>query len=236
MFGFKSNNSNFGNNGVNVNTPLFSSYSDTCKITMGAWNMQLSLKFHPFKGVNADGVRQYASDNSEIVNTSLTLDNVTALLEGVKEKLMPAIEKNEATSVSVIISTGANRKMLELSTDGEEVYATIYVNVQDDGTVQNPELNSLKHKFNKRGYIVGYNCTTGDGEEVPVNTEFIDFIEKLNGVYGLAPITAHSINYNNAIKNARGNQIAAANNIAPQYQAPQTNFNDSDMSGFLPFS
>ena len=234
FFGKPSNN----NNGVNVNTSLFTSYSDTCKLTMGAWNLQLSLKFHPFKGVNGEGIRQYAQDNTEIINTSLTVENTTALLEAIEKDFLPAIEKGEECSVSVLISTGENRKLLSIETDGTDIYAVIYINVQDDGTVPNPDTNTLKHKFNKKDYMVGYNCTTGSGEQKSVNAEYENFVKKLNSIYDLAPVTAHAINYNNALKASYSNRSAANApvNSAPQYTAPTTNYNDSDMSDFLPFS
>lgn len=232
MFGTRPTNNG---NGVNVNTSLFSSYSDTCKLTVGAWNTQLSVKFHPFKGVNADGQRQYASDNSEIVNTSLTITNTIALLNAIKKELDPAIEAKEAKSVSVLIGSGNNRKMLSVETDGTDIYAVIYVNVQDDGTVPNPEQNSLRHKFNTREYMVGYNCTTGTGEQKVENVEYIDFVEKLKSIFNLSPVVAHSINYSNQLRSAGSNRQAANMNAAPQYSAPTSNYNTDDM-GFLPFS
>lgn len=235
MFGFKPSNNN--NGGVNVNTSLFSSYSDTCKLTIGAWNLQLSIKFHPFKGVNADGQRIYATDNTEIVNTSLTVANTIALLEAIKTVLEPAIAEKRAESVSVLIGSGQNRKMLSVETDGEEIYAVIYINVQDDGTVPNPSVNCVKHQFNKKEYMIGYNCENGTGEAVMVNTEYQDFVKKLESIYTFAPAVPHSINYNNAMKASFSNRQAAANNNAnPAYSAPTSNFNDADMSNFLPFS
>lgn len=232
MFGVKPNNNG---NGVNVNTALFSSYSDTCKVTIGAWNLQLSVKFHPFKGVNADGIRQYAQDNSEIVNTALTIDNTITLLEAIKKDFEPALAAGEAKEVSVLIGSGNNRKMLSVQTDGTDVFLVIYVNVQEDGTVQNPEQNMLKHKFNKREYMVGYNCTTGSGEQKTVNADYENFVKKLESIYDLAPATAHAINYSNAVKSAGSNRQAANMNAAPQYSAPTTTYNGGDM-GFLPFS
>lgn len=234
MFGFKPSNNN---GGVNVNTSLFSSYSDTCKLTIGAWNLQLSVKFHPFKGVNADGQRIYATDNTEIVNTSLTINNTIALLDAIKNEIDPAIAAKESKSVSVLIGSGQNRKMLSIETDGEEVYAVIYINVQEDGTVPNPAVNCVKHQFNKKEYMIGYNCENGTGETVAVNSEYQDFVKKLESIFTLAPAVPHSINYNNAMKASFSNRQAAANNNAnPQYSAPTASYDNSDMSNFLPFS
>ena len=43
MFMGKTTNNN---NGVNVNSALYSSYSDTCMVKISAWNTNLSIKFH----------------------------------------------------------------------------------------------------------------------------------------------------------------------------------------------
>ena len=90
------------NNGntVNVNTRLYTSYSDTAMVVMGAWNSQLSLKVHPFKGLNADGVRQYAQDNTEIINTSITIDNAHALIEAIDNTFDAAVKERRISSYS----------------------------------------------------------------------------------------------------------------------------------------
>ena len=91
------------NNQLNVNTKLYSSFSDTCMLTIGAWNQQLSVKFHPCKGTNPDtGLRTYASDNNEIIKTSLTEENTTALLNGIHDYIDPAIENKEKKRENII--------------------------------------------------------------------------------------------------------------------------------------
>lgn len=225
---------NNNGNGVNVNSNLYISYSDTCMLKLGAWNTQLSLKFHPFKGLNADGIRQYAQDNTEIVTTSLTADNTSALLEGIKEEINPALEKKESKSVSVPVGTGANKKVITISTEEGRVKISVVINVTEEGKA-NPE-NKIEHMFNVKEYIVDYDPETGSGEVVQSNTDFDNFVMKLKDVYKLTAAVAHSINYNNALKSSFSNR-GAMNNMGnnQNYQAPQSTIPNGDM-GFLPFN
>ncbi len=234
MFGNVRNMNNNGN-GVNVNSNLYISYSDTCMLKLGAWNTQLSLKFHPFKGLNGDGIRQYAQDNTEIINTSLTVDNTSALLDGIKDEIKPALEKKEKKSVSVPVGSGANKKVVTISTEEGRVKISVVINVTDDGKA-NPE-NKIEHMFNLKEYIVDYDPETGSGEVIQTNTDFENFVIKLKDVYKLTAAVAHSINYNNALKSSFSNRNAMNNNMNNQqgYQAPQSNIPNGDMS-FLPFN
>lgn len=226
------------NNGVNVNTKLYTSYSDACMVTIGGWNTNLSVKFHPFKGVNADGVRQYAQDNSEVISTSLTVDNTTALLKGINDKINPAIEAKTEASVSVPMGNGENRKMLTVSTDGEKVSLSIAIHVDDNG-IASAE-NVLTHSFNTKEYMTGYNPTNGSGETVTVNADYINFVKKLESIYDIAPVVPHAINYNNALKASFSNRQASNNqnttgSATSSYDAPSTNYT-GDMADFLPFN
>ena len=227
------------NGGVNVNTKFYTSYSDTCMVTIGGWNTNLSVKFHPFKGVNADGIRQYAQDNAEVISTSLTTDNAIALLQGIKDKINPAIKESTEASVSVPMGAGDNRKMITVSTDGTDTFLNIAIHVDENG-VAAPE-NILSHKFNKKEYMVGYNPSTGNGDIVSVNADYENFVKKLEAVYDMVPVVAHSINYNNAMKNSYSNRQASNNqnlsgSASSSYTAPSTNISGSDMSDFLPFN
>ena len=223
------NNSN--NGGVNVNTRLYTSYSDTAQVVVGAWNAQLSIKFHPFKGVNAEGVRQYAQDRMEIISTSLTVDNTGALLKGIKEKIIPALNDGKEMKVSVSMGSGENRKVLSVLTDGKDVSLEIAIRVSEEGVAE--EQNILAHKFNKRSYMVNYDEKTGKGEEIEVNADFDNFVKKLEDVYKLSPAVAHSINYNNATKASYKSGVAI-NQVQPSYNAPQ--INSSSELDFLPLN
>lgn len=234
MFGNRSNNSM----SVNVNSNLYISYSQSCMLKLGAWNTQLSLKFHPFKGVNADGVRQYAQDNTEIVNTSLTVDNVTALLDGIKNTIKPALEKKEKASITVMTGSGENKKAITIGTENNQVQIACTIRVSEDGKAD-PN-NSISHVFNIKEYIVNYDPVTGSGEVVQSNSDFENFVQKLKDIYKLTAAIPHSINYNNAVRSGfanRGNnsqnQQSYQNNQGLFQNAPVASGNDM---GFLPMS
>ena len=230
---FMGKNTNNGN-GVNVNSALYTSYSDTCMVKISAWNTNLSIKFHPMKGLNADGIRQYAQDNTEIISTSLTVDNTGALLEGIKNVIEPAIASKSEASVSVAMGIADNRKVLTVKTDGNNVFLIIAIGVSDQGITS--ENNILTHTFNKKEYMVGYNPVTGSGEVVTANADYDNFVEKLKDIYKLTAATAHSINYNNALKANYSNKQASYNAQSnPSYQAPVNNYS-GDMGDFLPFN
>ena len=232
MFMGKSNNLN---NGINVNSALYVSYSDTCMLKVGAWNLQLSVKFHPVKGTNSEGLRQYATDKTEIVNTSLTVDNTTALLTGIKEKIMPAIEAKTEASVSVVMGDAANRKMLTIKTDGSDVFAVIAINVADNGTTSNE--NILSHKFNKKSYMTDYDPATGNCTEVVTHADFENFIKKLNDIYTLDAAVPHAIKYNNALKQSFGNNNANTQNYSNNNNATADTSTFASMDDFsIPFN
>lgn len=234
MFMGKTTNNN---NGVNVNSALYTSYSDTCMVKISAWNTNLSIKFHPLKGVNGDGIRQYAQDNTEIISTSLTVDNTGALLEGLKAVMEPAIADKAEASVSVAMGAAENRKVLTVKTDGKDIYLSIAIGVNDQGVANNN--NILTHTFNKKEYVVGYNPATGSGEVVTANADYDNFVEKLKDIYKLTAATAHAINYNNALKASFSNRQASSGNqgtINAGYNAPSSTYNGNDMGDFLPFN
>lgn len=228
---------NFNNNGnsVNVNTKLFTSYSDAAMIVMGAWNTQFSLKIHPFKGVNADGVRQYAQDNADIVSTSITADNAYVLKEAVEKELEPAIKEGKACTVGVQVSTGDNRKSISLKYDGTDVYLVIAIGVSEAGAAD--PSNILEHKFNKRNYVLGYDPTTGAGEVKEVQSDYDKFISIIKNVDELLPLTAHSIKYNDKVTQSYNSRNANQQNFGNQnagYQAPTANYGAGDMGSFIP--
>ena len=224
------------NNGntVNVNTRLYTSYSDTAMVVMGAWNSQLSLKIHPFKGLNADGVRQYAQDNTEIINTSITIDNAHALIEAIDNTFDAAVKEKREESVAIQIGNGENKKSLTLSTDGSDIYLIIAIGIDDNGVAS--EQNIIRHKFNKRSYVIGYDPETGGGVEVLANSDYDSFVAKIRSIEDLSPTIAHSINYSNQLKQSYSSRNANQNNYSNNYSAPTTNFTGGEMSDFLPMN
>lgn len=221
-------------NGVNVNTNFFISYSETSMIKVGGWNRQLSIKVHPATGKDANGLTQYAQDASQVISTSITEDNAIALSAKYDEYGGDkSVLEKKPFSFSIGIGSAENRKVLTVSYDGTDAFFELAMNVNVNGVA----LNTIKHKFNKKQVVEGYVPTTGEGTEVTIETELINFMKKINGVQNLVPMTAHSTKYNNALTSAysaNNNAQGGGNRGGTNYQAPSSNA-DGDM-GFLPFN
>ena len=218
MFNMSQNKFNNGNQ-LSVNTRLYSSYSDTCMLSIGAWNEQLSIRFAPIKSIDENGVRQYAQDRMDIITTSLTVDNALTLLDGINKVILPALEKKEAGDVAVTMGTDTNRKIMSVKTDGKDVYLVLYLSVNAEGIAGG---DSISHKFNKREYYVNYNPTEGAKNVVSVEGDFLNFVEKISLAKSMNQIVPHNINYGNALKSSYskpaegfGNQSNMGYNSAP---------------------
>ena len=228
---------NNSGNKININTKLYTSYSDACLLTLGGWNANISLKIAPFKGVDANGFRQYAQDSTETIITSLTVENTTALLEGIKNCILPAIESGDISmkSVSVPIGEGTNKKILSIKSEGNDTFLKLIVGVAENGVAQTN--NSIEHKFNKKEYIKDYDPVSGGGEVVVVHADLLNFVKKLEDVYKFSGATVHANKYNEALKASFGTNRSAYNQPATNsYSAPTTNIPNGDMSSFLPFN
>ena len=133
MFGNQNQSSNNGNGGfnnqINVTTRLYNSYSDTAALNVSAWNEQISIRLSPFRGKSPEGIRLYSQDNNECIQTALTMDNVSALLEGINDTIIPSLVDKTPGVVAVMVGTMANKKIVAIDTDGTDVELTIYVGV-----------------------------------------------------------------------------------------------------------
>ena len=228
---FKSNNSR---QEINLNTSLYTSYSETAQLNAGAWNKQLSINLKPCVGKDANGLRQYAEDRSQIISTSITPENAIALITGFEKEVLPAINGvKDNGSVSIVISAdnGDARKILTVGYEDGIAYLSIAIGINETGVAS----NVIKHTFNKRQYLTNYVSTTGSAEEVFVETDLINFMNKVYAVKDLSPIIAHSVEYNDMIKAAYQRTNQNYQNSTPQqnFQANTTNVNS--MEDFLPF-
>lgn len=236
MFNIQGGNK-FGGSGVNVNTAVCSYYSDSCQLKVSLWNDKFSIKFAPLKGINADGLRMYAQDRADIISTSLSSDNIIALNEGIDNVIMPALENGAEAEISVTISSGENRKVLTIKTTAnKDVLMILYLGVSDNGVATG---DKIQHLFNKREYMTSYNPETGENTAIEVNTDFINFKDKLESFRKTTAATSHAIKYDNAIgATFKNNALTfAANNSSASYQAPQpqpTSY--SSMDEFIPFN
>ena len=228
---FKSNNSR---QEINLNTSLYTSFSETAQLNAGAWNKQLSINLKPCVGKDANGLRQYAEDRSQIISTSITAENAIALITGFEKEVLPAINGvKDNGSVSIVISAdnGDARKILTIGYEDGIAYLSIAIGINETGVAS----NVIKHTFNKRQYLTNYVSTTGSAEEVFVETDLINFMNKVYAVKDLSPIIAHSVKYNDMIKAAYQRTNQNYQNSTPQqnFQANTTNVNS--MEDFLPF-
>ena len=228
--------SNNNNGGVNVNTAFYTSYSDTAMVRLGGWNQQLSLKIHPFTGKDAEGVNQYAQDQSQIITTSITQDNAKILENGFDEFIKEAIEKRTASKkISISVGMNEKRKIISIYYDGTDAYLEVVTGVSDQGIAA--DNNVIKHKFNKKSCLIDYDYTNGSGVEKEVETEFLNFMDKIKSAKDLTPVIAHSIQYSNSLKNSfKGRSNNQNNGVSDNsnYSAPVTS-NLSDNMDFLPF-
>jgi hypothetical protein len=237
MFYAKSNNTK---QEVNLNTNFYTSYSETAQVTAGGWNNQLSLKVKPCVGQDANGIRQYAEDKSQIVSTSITPENAITLIEGFEAEVMPAINGEKASgAASIVMGNAEQRKILTIGYANGEAYLSVAVALDENGKAG----GEIKHIFNKKTYLIDYNPATGRPDEKIVEADLINFMDKVRSVKDLAPVTAHAIKYNEMSRAAfTGNggttptSTYQANSTPSQgntgYQAPVSNSTDMD---FLPF-
>ena len=236
MFYAKGNNTK---QEVNLNTSVYTSYSETAQITAGCWNNQMSIKIKPCVGKDANGIRQYAEDRSQVITTSITQGNAICLIEGFEVAVLPAIRgEKDHGSASIVMGSADQRKILTIGYENGNAYLAIAVSLDENGKAG----NELRHIFNKKSYLVDYNPATGNPVEQTVEADLYDFIEKVRSIKDLTPIVAHSIKYNEMNRSAfTGNSNMSTNTNPYQntsassgYQAPMSTAGD-DMD-FLPFS
>ena len=199
--------------GSSTNSTLMTSFSDACRFSVKAWDKQLSVQFAPCTGVNNDGLRIYETDQARCINTALRYENAISLLQQYEKTLKPAIEAGEAKTISVDIrGKDGVLKVLTIGSDGENRFIRVAWNVGDDG-VGSAE-NSIVHTFNKREVREDYNLLTGESIKVPVDAEFLHFINELESVKLFGPEVNHGIRHDNAMRAAFANNRYAGKNAA----------------------
>ena len=221
---------------VNLNTNFFNSYSDTCHVQVGGWNQQLSVKFKPCVGTDANGIRTYAEDKSQIVSTSITNENALALIEGFEATVLPAIRgEKESGTVSIVMGSDDNRKVLTVGYKDGNAFISISIGLNEVGAAQ----QTITHTFNKKNYLEEYDPATGNAPEKSVEVELFSFMNKVRKVDDLIPVQAHSNRYYDMVRpvGSGGQSNTGFNNqrSAPQqnsgYQAPTTTASDMDFLG-----
>lgn len=241
-------NRSYNNNGnaVNVNTHFFNSYSETSLLRVGGWNQQLSIRLQPATGKDSSGVTMYAQDQSQILSTSLSQESAIVLYDGFKKEIEPCLDAHIASKkISTQVSNGDTKKIISIYYDGNDAYLEIATSVNDQNITT--DQNVITHKFNKRTYMVNYDYHTGQATETKtIESDFLNFMDKVEKVKDMTPVVVHTMKYANAVKNTfsnNNNQNSGNNGFIPQSQntggpvnyspAPSTNANSMDE--FLPF-
>ena len=241
-------NRSYNNNGnaVNANTHFFNSYSETSLLRVGGWNQQLSIRLQPATGKDSSGVTMYAQDQSQILSTSLSQDSAIVLYDGFKKEIEPCLDAHIASKkISTQVSNGDTKKIISIYYDGNDAYLEIATSVNDQNITT--DQNVITHKFNKRTYMVNYDYHTGQATETKtIESDFLNFMDKVEKVKDMTPVVVHTMKYANAVKNTfsnNNNQNSGNNGFIPQPQntgapanyspAPSTNANSMDE--FLPF-
>ena len=240
-------NRSYNNNGnaVNANTHFFNSYSETSLLRVGGWNQQLSIRLQPATGKDSSGVTMYAQDQSQILSTSLSQDSAIVLYDGFKKEIEPCLDAHVASKkISTQVSNGDTKKIISIYYDGNDAYLEIATSVNDQNITT--DQNVITHKFNKRTYMVNYDYHTGQATETKtIESDFLNFMDKVEKVKDMTPVVVHTMKYANAVKNtfSNNNQNNGNNGFIPQPQnggtpvnynpAPSTNANSMDE--FLPF-
>ena len=240
-------NKSYNNNGnaVNANTHFFNSYSETSLLRVGGWNQQLSIRLQPATGKDSSGVTMYAQDQSQILSTSLSQDSAIVLYDGFKKEIEPCLDAHIASKkISTQVSNGDTKKIISIYYDGNDAYLEIATSVNDQNITT--DQNVITHKFNKRTYMVNYDYHTGQATETKtIESDFLNFMDKVEKVKDMTPVVVHTMKYANAVKNtfSNNNQNTGNNGFIPQSQntggpvnynpAPSTNANSMDE--FLPF-
>lgn len=241
-------NKSYNNNGnaVNANTHFFNSYSETSLLRVGGWNQQLSIRLQPATGKDSSGVTMYAQDQSQILSTSLSQDSAIVLYDGFKKEIEPCLDAHIASKkISTQVSNGDTKKIISIYYDGNDAYLEIATSVNDQNITT--DQNVITHKFNKRTYMVNYDYHTGQATETKtIESDFLNFMDKVEKVKDMTPVVVHTMKYANAVKNTfsnNNNQNTGNNGFIPQSQntggpvnyspAPSTNANSMDE--FLPF-
>ena len=225
---------------VNLNTNLFNSYSETAQVTAGAWNNQLSVKIKPCVGQDANGIRQYAEDRSQVISTSITPENAIALIEGFEAQVLPAIKGEKSSgAASIVMGNVDQRKVLTIGYENGNAYLALAVSLDENGKAG----GEIRHTFNKKSYLVDYNPSVGNAVETIVEADLYNFMDKVRSVKDLAPVTAHAIKYHEMntaaysggknVPNGNSYQNQVPANNTPSYQAPVSTANNMD--DFLPF-
>ena len=199
-------------NGPSVNTPLTSIFSEEAMLNLKAWNRNLSLEFALAVGKNPDGVSEYDQDQSHRIRTTLTYEKCLALTKAYDEVLRPAIEHEEANSISVDIrGTSGDKKALTLGYDGKVPFIRIAWGIKEGGEAD-PANNVITMHLRPIEVKVDYNIVDGSYDRAEEKQVDLDkFVECMRAVGVRATMASHAIRFGEAISNAYAKNRANGN-------------------------
>lgn len=245
---FDSRQTNNNNYKKSASTPIRTLYGDMSALGLSYWGDKFSVRFYPFKGANADGVRTY--DYQSKISTAVTVEKCLALVSEVKKTIVPALDRARETGMfnkdivtSVEISGGTTRLAIEVRKAESDavpyVYLVLYTGINpQDGIAQ--DNSKFTYKFTKTVLEKNYDPTTGTSEKEYLDTEFEYFWKKMEETATTLGTAAHSVNNDAATKstyNSNGNNGGynkgnyAANTqtpATPSYSAPVSQFNPDE--------
>ena len=208
MWGNNAGKLNVGNSGVNVNTKIKNFTSDISSLSTAFWNQNFSLTISPAIGVDGNGIMQY--DLNRQGKTALSIDACEALVEEVKNKILPVYNNVVLNGdmcpdmINVTIETGKEPKRnvigveMTPSSDGSNVpdlYFVLYGSV-DSNNIASPA-NIFKHKFAKRQIRYDFNPMTGmSSKDTYANADFNLFMNMISHTELLLPYSDHCERYN----------------------------------------
>lgn len=214
-------------NQINVNTTFLSWYSDTCMLTIGAWNDKISLKFTPCTGKDSNGLNVY--DKQKALSTGLNLDKASILYNKIKEKIYPLLKEDNTEEKSVSIQLGGkdNVNVLTVSkeknADGNlQLSITFLKGVSGNGQA-NESTQILTYVFKEEELMVDYDSSTGTGITEKESGQFDVFCDILKNRTSILPMTTHASRYSKAI----------SDKLSQKYNNGPSRPSDTSTEGFM---
>ena len=196
VFGNKNNNAN--DNKKDVNTRSFQLYSqegfDPSTLVLGFWNDFFSMKIHPALESDKRNEKNIY-DYDKMINLVFTANTAIMLLDGLKNKILPAIEQDVKEDISIAIPMKNGTNLIEVGngykfTKTTRPYVSIYKNLDPDTKIPTQE---IAFEFMPSESYKNYDNRTGSFETYSVNSDLLMFIEYLeNGINALTKGYAHA--------------------------------------------
>lgn len=162
-FPFNNNNSNKKPKSVNTRNRRLSNISSPMASLMelGYWDSMVTVRIHPAlpKEMQSD-TKKY--DDENFLQSSISPVNILILIEGIEEKVIPAIKQGENAQVNVIIGGDTVFQVATKNIEGKQItLATIAKGL--DATTRKPT-SVISYHFAEKPYLESYDYTSGEFE------------------------------------------------------------------------